>query len=123
MVRVVHIGLGQRALIKGMSNEVLDLEFAHIQSKIFLACIEESAIHVHRIETLPEKILCTFMVKIKDQLSNYTPRYDRVSWCPFMPENKNDTDESTSLLLVWTRDCTFQCYSIGTVITTYGVSI
>ena len=120
MVRVVHLGLAQRALIKGMSNEVLDLQFAHMASNVMLAIIEQTALHVHRIDTVGDKISCTFLLKIHDPIEGHIPKYDKVSWCPYLPEKIDEVDDRVSQLLVWTRANIFQCYSITQVLKTYG---
>ncbi|XP_053691608.1 enhancer of mRNA-decapping protein 4 homolog isoform X2 [Sabethes cyaneus] len=119
MVRIVHLTLGQRSLIKGLSGEVLDLQFAHIASTVMLALIEQMALHVHKIEIVSEKIVCTRLLKINDPIDGHVPICDKVSWCPYLQDNAYE-DQYASQLLVWTRGDTFQCYSISTVVQHYG---
>lgn len=119
MVRIVHLTLGQRALIKGMSDEVLDLEFAHISSKILLGIIEQTALHVYRVDVINDKISCSLLIKIADQLDTHTPVCDKIAWCPYLPDSDFE-DEYASQLLVWTRGNSFHCYSISTILKHYG---
>lgn len=122
MVRVVSPVNGQRALIRGKSSEVLDLQFAHIKSQIVLASIENAVLHIHKIETVADNILCTLLLKIEDPIPNHVPKYDKINWCPYVPDNETDTDDSAGKLLVWTRGASFQCYNINNVVDAYGVS-
>lgn len=121
MVRVFNSVNNNRELIKGMSNEVLDLQFAHMKSIILLGCIEQTALHVHKIEDTPEKVQCTLMVKIEDPIAGHVPLYDKIKWCPFVPEGEDEVDEYVGQQLVWFRGNVYQCYSIKTVVDAYGV--
>uniref|UniRef100_A0A1Q3EZN0 Putative enhancer of mrna-decapping protein 4 n=2 Tax=Culex tarsalis TaxID=7177 RepID=A0A1Q3EZN0_CULTA len=120
MVRIVHLGLGQRALIKGMSGEVLDLQFAHSSSKILLGIIEQIALHVHSVTIDNDKIVCSLLLKVNDPLDGHVPVRDKLSWCPCLPDSTHDADDYASQLLVWSRGDIFQCYSISTVVHHYG---
>lgn len=120
MVRVVNPVTGQRALIRGKKSEVLDLQFAHMKSQILLASIEETALHVHCIETVGDSIICTLLLKIEDPIEGYAPKYDKVSWCPFVPENELESD-SAGRLIAWTRGSSYQCFNISTVVEHYGI--
>ncbi len=122
MVRVFNSVNNNRELIKGMSNEVLDLQFSHTKSIILLGCIEQTALHVHKIEDTKEKVVCTLMVKIEDPIAGHVPLYDKIKWCPFVPEEQDDVDDDVGQQLVWFRGNVYQCYSIKTVVETYGVS-
>lgn len=122
MVRVVSPVNGQRALIRGKSSVVLDLQFAHMKSQILLASIEESALHIHRIETVDETINCWPLLKIEDPIADYIPKYDKISWCPYVPENEGENESFAGKLLVWTRGKSFHCYNVDSVIEAYGVS-
>lgn len=122
MVRVVNPVTGQRSLIRGKSNEVLDLQFAHMKSPILLASIEESALLVHRIETNSSNIVCTMMLIIEDPLADYTPKYDRISWCPSLADSDSDA-ENAGHMIVWTRGNVYQCYNTSVVVEHYGVGV
>lgn len=123
MVRVFNSVNSHRELIKGMSNEVLDLQFAHMKSIILLGCIEQTALHVHKIEDTPDKVFSTLMVKIEDPISGHVPLYDKIKWCPFVPEGEDDVDEYVGQQLVWFRGNVYQCYSIKSVVDAYGVCL
>lgn len=122
MVRVVNAALSLRALIKGMTGEVLDLQFAHLKSKIILGCIEKGALHIHKIENMSDSIVCTLLLKIQDSMNAPLTSFNRINWCPYVPEDEMEIDEYVSHQLVWIRGSTYQCYSIRSVIDMYGVS-
>ncbi|XP_055296288.1 enhancer of mRNA-decapping protein 4 homolog isoform X3 [Sitodiplosis mosellana] len=121
MVRVTNPVTGQRALIRGKSSEVLDLQFAHIKSQIILASIENTALHIHKIETVNDSIICTLLLKVDDPIEGHVPRFDKVNWCPYVPENETESDSDAGKLLVWTRGNSFQCYNVGSVVDSYGI--
>lgn len=125
MVRVVNIKFSQRALIKGLFSEVLDLQFSHNTNELFLACIEETALHIYQIQSTPDKIQTTFILKITDPNTDLSPNlitHDKISWCPCVPDEKEELDEYATSMLVWVRGNTFKCYNVNTVVDTYGVS-
>lgn len=122
MVRVVTPANGHRALIRGKTNEVLDLQFAHMRSQVLLASIEATALHVHKIELNQDNIICEFVLKIDDPLVGYKPLLDRVHWCPYVPESETDAESDVGKILIWTRNGRLQCYNVEAVIDTYGVS-
>lgn len=121
MVRVANVA-GHRALIKGMAREVLDLEFANLKDQLILGCIEYNAIHIHKIENLPDKIICTLLIKIDDPISDIAINSAKISWCPYMPDNEHEIDEYAGQQIVWIRGNTYQCYSVRAIVDTYGVS-
>lgn len=119
MVRVVNTAKGLRALIKGMSGEVLDLQFANIEKEHILASIDACSLYVHKIDLLDGSLLCNLILKIEDPLSNYIPKYDKISWCPFIHVPGDDDEESQ--LIVWSRGSIFQCFNVNIIISNYGV--
>lgn len=122
MVRVVNPKTGQRALIRGMTNEVLDIQFANIKTQIVLASIEDIALHIHTIETVNNNIICTLLLKIEDVIPGHVPKYDKINWCPYVAENDDETDNYIGKLVIWTRGNNYQCYNVQTLIQNYGVS-
>lgn len=122
MVRVVNPKSGQRALIRGMTNEVLDIQFAHMKSQILLASIEDVALHIHTIETVGDNIICTMLLKIEDTIPGHVPKHDKISWCPYVAENEAEKDNDIGKLLVWTRGKRYQCFNIPMIVENYGVS-
>ncbi|XP_055837361.1 enhancer of mRNA-decapping protein 4 homolog isoform X3 [Episyrphus balteatus] len=119
MVRVVNATTGLRALIKGMSGEVLDLQFAHIENERILASIDASSLYVHKIDMISETLVCNLLIKIEDPLTNYTPKYDKISWCPYV-DCSSDDDEESNQLIVWARGSIYQCFNVNTINVNYG---
>ncbi|XP_037957613.1 enhancer of mRNA-decapping protein 4 homolog isoform X2 [Teleopsis dalmanni] len=122
MIRVSNAVTGMRTLIKGLGGAVLDIQFAHIEKEHILGSIDANSLYVHKIDMLDGSLLCNLLVKIEDPLENYTPKYDRILWCPFIEVTEEDEEETEdSKLIVWARGSKFQCFNIGTIITEYGV--
>ncbi|XP_055918837.1 enhancer of mRNA-decapping protein 4 homolog isoform X4 [Eupeodes corollae] len=119
MVRVVNATSGLRALIKGMSGEVLDLQFAHIENERILASIDACSLYVHKIDMISETLVCNLLIKIEDPLTNYTPKYDKISWCPYV-DCSSDDDEESNQLIVWARGSIYQCFNVNTINVNYG---
>lgn len=115
MVRVSNVETGLRSLIKGMSGEVLDLQFAHIETERYLACIDVQSLHIYKIESTPTNLINTFLIRIMDPLDNYTPQFDKIAWCPCVPES-DDSDDDLSKLIVWVRGKQFQCFNIQSLL-------
>ncbi|EAT38138.1 AAEL009934-PA [Aedes aegypti] len=120
MVRILHLVIGQRALIKGMKSEVLDLQFAHISSKALLGIIEKVSLQVHKVDVVNEKVVCSLLLKVNDPIESHIPVCDKISWCPYL-SGSGFVDDYASQLLVWTRGGNFQCYSVSTIIRKYGI--
>lgn len=126
MVRLIHFGIGnKRALIKGMSKEVLDLQFADYSKEVIIGCIEESALHVHRLEVDDgDSMNCVQLLKIENPIPDHVPKMDKISWCPFVPEKADVVDDEFSvMLLVWVRGNKFECYSVKTILDTYKAGV
>lgn len=127
MVRLIHFGIGnKRALIKGMSKEVLDLQFADYSKEIIIGCIEESALHVHRLEIVNggDSINCVQLLKIENPIPDHVPKLDKISWCPFVPDGTDAVDDEFSvMLLVWVRGNKFECYSVKTILDNYKTGV
>ncbi|KAM7354487.1 enhancer of mRNA-decapping protein 4 homolog Ge-1 isoform 1-T2 [Cochliomyia hominivorax] len=119
MIRVVNTSKGLRALIKGMSGEVLDLQFAHIKKEHILASIDANSLYVHNIVLMDGTLLCNLILKIEDPLANYTPKYDKISWCPFIELPGEDDEDSQ--LIVWARGSLFQCFNVNIVVADQGI--
>lgn len=111
MVRVSNVETGQRSLIKGMTGEVLDLQFAHTEADKILACIDVSSLHIYRIDSSPTSLVNTFLIKIMDPLENYSPKFDKIAWCPCIPET-DESEEDPSKLIVWARGNQCQLFNI-----------
>ncbi|XP_049282104.1 enhancer of mRNA-decapping protein 4 homolog isoform X2 [Anopheles funestus] len=120
MVRVAHLDLPERALIKGLSDEILDLQFSHNNTyDCLLGIIERTTLHVYKVLVKGEKVSTTLKVKIVDPLDGHAPVCDRITWCPYMSDGADYSDDFAKELLVWTRGSTFQCYSISALAKSY----
>uniref|UniRef100_A0A1A9WBH7 Ge1_WD40 domain-containing protein n=1 Tax=Glossina brevipalpis TaxID=37001 RepID=A0A1A9WBH7_9MUSC len=119
MVRVVNTSNGLRALIKGMAGEVLDLQFAHIEKEHILASIDLNSLYVHKIDEIDGALLCNLIIKIESPLPNYTPKHDKISWCPFIDVPGEDDEDSQ--LIVWARGAVFQCFNINLIVAEHGI--
>ncbi|XP_047042252.1 enhancer of mRNA-decapping protein 4 isoform X1 [Helicoverpa zea] len=108
MVRVVYNpepGTDRRALIKGMKGEVQDLAFAHIQSQVVLACIDEQGnFYVHEIEVTDSGLRCTLLAEVREDTGAMGSSH-RVVWCPYIPDDDDEaTDDDVARLLLTTHD-------------------
>uniref|UniRef100_A0A182MCF8 Uncharacterized protein n=1 Tax=Anopheles culicifacies TaxID=139723 RepID=A0A182MCF8_9DIPT len=120
MVRVAHLDLPERGLIKGLSDEILDLQFSHNSTNdCLLGIIERTTLHVHKVLVKGEKVTTALKVKIVDPLDGHVPVCDRITWCPYMSDGADYSDDFAKELLVWTRGSTFQCYSISALAKSY----
>ena len=125
MVRLMHTGINKRDLIKGMSSEVLDLQFAYLSADIVIGCIEETALHIHKVQIdLEEESMNVIrLLKIENPLADHVPYLDKINWCPYVPELEDDNDDYSGLLLTWVKGSKYECYSIKTIIETYKVGV
>ncbi|XP_017059250.2 enhancer of mRNA-decapping protein 4 homolog [Drosophila ficusphila] len=124
MVRVCNISTSMRALIKGMSGEVLDLQFAHTDRERILAVIDVSSLFVYKVDQLEGNLLCNLVLKVEDPIANYVPEYDMVSWCPYVCNSNsavpiNDEDDENQLL-IWSRSSQFQCFHVKMIVSEHG---
>lgn len=110
---------GERALIKGMANEVLDIQFAHMSTKIILACVDESSLHIYHVETRTGKLETSLLLKVDNPVNNVDPRSNRINWCPFVPSTEED-DDTANHLLVWSQGNTFQGLNVHLVLESHG---
>ncbi|KAM3959163.1 enhancer of mRNA-decapping protein 4 homolog Ge-1 isoform 1-T1 [Aphomia sociella] len=107
MVRVVYNpepGTERRALIKGMKGVVQDLSFAHIQSQVVLACIDEQGnFYVHEIEANDAGIRCVLVAEVRED-TGAGGGAARVVWCPYIPDEDDDApDDDVARLLLTTH--------------------
>ncbi|KAM8716040.1 hypothetical protein ACLKA7_002996 [Drosophila subpalustris] len=131
MVRVCNTNTSQRALIKGMNGEVLDLQFAHSERERILAVIDVSSLFVYKIDLIDGNLMCKLVLKVDDPISNYIPEYDMVSWCPYVTSSHNSSGTATGIsvtgeeedenqLLIWSRSTQFQCFHVRMIVTEHG---
>jgi len=127
MVRVCNIASSMRALIKGMSGEVLDLQFAHTDRERILAVIDVSSLFVYKVDQIEGNLLCNLVLKVEDPIPKYVPEYDMVSWCPYVCSSNsnvpiNDEDDENQLL-IWSRSSQFQCFQVKMIVSEHGVRL
>lgn len=134
MVRVCNTSTSQRALIKGMSGEVLDLQFAHSERERILAVIDVNSLIVYKIDLIDSNLMCKLVLKVDDPIINYTPEFDMVSWCPYITSNNPNVgtgsgvisasgeEEDENQLLIWSRKSQFQCFHVRMIVSEHGVS-
>ncbi|XP_017077359.2 enhancer of mRNA-decapping protein 4 homolog [Drosophila eugracilis] len=124
MVRVCNIASSMRALIKGMSGEVLDLQFAHTDRERILAVIDVNSLFVYKVDQIEGNLLCHLVLKVEDPIANYVPEYDMVAWCPYVCSSNatvpiNDEDDENQLL-IWSRSSQFQCFQVKMIVSEHG---
>ncbi|XP_030384242.1 enhancer of mRNA-decapping protein 4 homolog isoform X2 [Scaptodrosophila lebanonensis] len=122
MVRVCNLNASLRALIKGMSGEVLDLQFAHTDRERILAVIDVNSLFVYRVDLIDSILACNLVLKVEDPIADYVPRYDMVSWCPYVISGSSagQEDEDENQLLIWSRNSQFQCFHVKMIVTENG---
>ncbi|XP_068150298.1 enhancer of mRNA-decapping protein 4 homolog [Drosophila tropicalis] len=137
MVRVCNISSTLRALIKGMSGEVLDLQFSYTERDRILAVIDMSSLFVYKIDQIDGNLLCNLVLKVEDPIDSYVPEFDMVSWCPYVSSTTSSTNNNNSTsaapaggaaneeddenqLLIWSRSSQFQCFHVKMIVNEHG---
>ncbi|NXM76319.1 EDC4 protein, partial [Serilophus lunatus] len=99
MVRVLSISTAERTLLKGFTGAVADLAFAHLNSNQ-LACLDEAGnLFVWRLAMDKEKIQEEILVNIKRPDNTPLNTFRRIIWCPFIPDDNEETGEEGSQTL------------------------
>uniref|UniRef100_A0A336M137 CSON006973 protein n=1 Tax=Culicoides sonorensis TaxID=179676 RepID=A0A336M137_CULSO len=111
MIRIVNVENGKRALIKGVYNETIDLEFAYLTEPVLLAYINESTLFIQKIVECNDNLETSLIFQINDVIE-HNINHDKVTWCPYIPESTCENDLYASQLVTWSRGTTFQCYNI-----------
>uniref|UniRef100_A0A672VA70 Enhancer of mRNA-decapping protein 4 n=1 Tax=Strigops habroptila TaxID=2489341 RepID=A0A672VA70_STRHB len=100
MVRVLSISTAERTLLKGFIGGVADLAFAHLNSNQ-LACLDEAGnLFVWRLAMNKEKIQEEILVNIKRPDNTLLNTSQRIIWCPFIPDDNEQSGEEGSQMLV-----------------------
>ncbi|NWW85064.1 EDC4 protein, partial [Rhynochetos jubatus] len=93
MVRVLSVSTAERTLLKGFTGGVADLAFAHLNSSQ-LACLDEAGnLFVWRLAMDKEKIQEEILVNIKRPDNTPLNTSRRIIWCPFIPEDNEESGE------------------------------
>ncbi|RMC09206.1 hypothetical protein DUI87_14214 [Hirundo rustica rustica] len=107
MVRVLSVSTAERTLLKGFTGGVADLAFAHLNSNQ-LACLDEAGnLFVWRLAMDKEKIqylvqihlLEEILVNIKRPDNTPLNTFRRIIWCPFIPDDNEESGEEGSQTL------------------------
>ncbi|NWI50973.1 EDC4 protein, partial [Calyptomena viridis] len=99
MVRVLSVSTAERTLLKGFTGGVADLAFAHLNSNQ-LACLDEAGnLFVWRLAMEKEKIQEEILVNIKRPDNTPLNTFRRIIWCPFIPDDNEETGEEGSQTL------------------------
>nr|XP_056718805.1 enhancer of mRNA-decapping protein 4 isoform X2 [Euleptes europaea] len=99
MVRVLSISTAERTLLKGFTGGIADLAFAHLNSNQ-LACLDEAGnLFVWRLAMENGKIQEEILVNIKRPDGTPLNSFRRIIWCPFIPDENEETCEEGSQTL------------------------
>ncbi|XP_074865356.1 enhancer of mRNA-decapping protein 4 isoform X2 [Carettochelys insculpta] len=99
MVRVLSISTAERTLLKGFTGGVADLAFAHLNSNQ-LACLDEAGnLFVWRLAMDNGKIQEEILVNIKRPEGTPLNSFRRIIWCPFIPDENEESGEEGSQTL------------------------
>ncbi|KAM6065105.1 enhancer of mRNA-decapping protein 4 isoform 3-T3 [Theristicus caerulescens] len=99
MVRVLSVSAAERTLLKGFTGGVADLAFAHLNSNQ-LACLDEAGnLFVWRLAMDKEKIQEEILVNIKRPDNTPLNTSRRIIWCPFIPDDNEESGEEGSQTL------------------------
>uniref|UniRef100_A0A7M4FDQ7 Enhancer of mRNA-decapping protein 4 n=1 Tax=Crocodylus porosus TaxID=8502 RepID=A0A7M4FDQ7_CROPO len=105
MVRVLSVSTAERTLLKGFTGGVADLAFAHLNSNQ-LACLDEAGnLFVWRLAMVNGKIQEEILVNIKRPDGTPLNNFRRIIWCPFIPdENEESSEEGSQILALLHED-------------------
>ncbi|NXL64734.1 EDC4 protein, partial [Chordeiles acutipennis] len=99
MVRVLSVSTAERTLLKGFTGGVADLAFAHLNSNQ-LACLDEAGnLFVWRLAMDKLKIQEEILVNIKRPDNTPLNTSRRIIWCPFIPDDNEESGEEGSQTL------------------------
>ncbi|XP_026574889.1 enhancer of mRNA-decapping protein 4-like [Pseudonaja textilis] len=105
MVRVLSVSTAERTLLKGFTGGVADLAFAHLNSNQ-LACLDEAGnLFVWCLSMENGKIQEEILVNIKRSDGTPLNNFRRIIWCPFIPdENEESCEEGSQTLALLHED-------------------
>ncbi|NXY46562.1 EDC4 protein, partial [Ceuthmochares aereus] len=99
MVRVLSVSTAERTLLKGFTGGVADLAFAHLNSNQ-LACLDEAGnLFVWRLSMDKDKIQEEILINIKRPDNTPLNTSRRIIWCPFIPDDNEESGEEGSQTL------------------------
>ncbi|XP_022340302.2 enhancer of mRNA-decapping protein 4-like isoform X1 [Crassostrea virginica] len=96
VVRIINRKTAERALLKDLTGRVVDIAFAYTDDVILAAVDEIGNLLVHSIkEGDDKKIQVQLLLKIT-RPRGISTEYHRVIWCPFIPDDCDDSSATES---------------------------
>ncbi|KAB7501463.1 hypothetical protein Anas_09721, partial [Armadillidium nasatum] len=95
VVRIISRRTITRGLIKNIPGVIKDLSFAYLTSKILLAFTDHfGTFYVYEIYEENDTLGTKLLMEVKQERENEMPcEYQRVIWCPFIPDDGADEDD------------------------------
>ncbi len=123
VVRVAHRTKTElRTLLKGMRGRVKDLAFNNDNNDVCLAAVDEfNDLFVFKVDAANLETSALWL-QINSGLSEPCPPSDvhRVVWCPYLPEDDDEDDESASKLLALTHNDVAEMWDVEVIVSEYG---
>ncbi|XP_055955286.1 enhancer of mRNA-decapping protein 4-like [Patella vulgata] len=125
-IRIINRKTADRWLIKCVEGRVVDVAFAHSDAVILAAVDEIGNLYVHEMQEIDGKTINTLLLNVQRPENTAPSEYHRVIWCPYIPDDSEDTLTDTSNLdssrvLVLTHDERAEIWSIDMINRDYGV--
>lgn len=127
VVRIINRKTAERALLKDLTGKVVDIAFAYTDDVILAAVDEVGNLLVHSVrEGDDKKIQVHLLLKITRPRGTIPTEYHRVIWCPFIPDDCDDssvTESSTqdaSRVLVLTHGEKSEIWNVDMVTREHG---
>ncbi|XP_062607196.1 enhancer of mRNA-decapping protein 4-like, partial [Saccostrea cucullata] len=127
VVRIINRKTAERALLKDLTGRVVDIAFAYTDDVILAAVDEIGNLLVHNVkEGDDKKLQVPLLLKVARPRGTISTEYHRVIWCPFIPDDCDDssvTESSTqdaSRVLVLTHGERCEIWNIDMVTREHG---
>lgn len=127
VVRIINRRTAERALLKDFGGRVIDLAFAHTDEILVGAVDEIGSLMVYHVkETDDRKLVVLLCMHVLRPEGEPISEYHRVIWCPFIPDDCDDssmTESSTqdaSRVLVLTHNEKAEIWNIELVTKEHG---
>lgn len=127
VVRIINRRTAERALLKDFTGRVIDIAFAHTDDILIGAVDEIGNLLVYHVkETDDMKLIVLLCMHVQRPDGEALSEYHRVIWCPFIPDDCDDssnTESSTqdaSRVLVLTHNEKAEIWNIDLVTKEHG---
>ncbi|VDI24652.1 enhancer of mRNA-decapping protein 4 [Mytilus galloprovincialis] len=127
VVRIINRKTAERALLKDFAGRVIDIAFAHTDDILIGAVDEIGNLMVYHVkETDDRKLIVLLSLHIRRPDGEQPSEFHRVIWCPFIPDDCDDssmTESSTqdaSRVLVLTHNEKAEIWNIELVTKEHG---